>query len=327
MKFDRILWGILLLFVGGVVLLSNFDVIDFYWSNAFSFLPVFLIILGVNILFNRNNSQTGSIISLVILVVALSVLFVKGQEEPSHSWWWRNVKHHVDVNDLNDRNHEDNDDDDDDDNDRNYTFDNFGEAFTQGDAAKKATLELYAGAASIKLEESTDSLFIAKVKKKYGSFTLSKIATDSANTLIFKMEDRKKNWSGNGNDINMKLNNQPIWYMNLKVGAGDLDFDLTPYKIRTLNFDGGAAEVDIKVGSLQPITDINVKTGVGDVTIKVPRGSACRIKTKSGIASKDFEGFTKMGDGVYETPNFNTPAHKIFINLSSGLSSFEVDRY
>ncbi|RYG11138.1 MAG: hypothetical protein EOO07_21060, partial [Chitinophagaceae bacterium] len=80
MKLDRIIWGVLLLFIGGVILLDNFNVIEFYWQNVWSFWPVFLIILGVNILFNKNNSQTGNIISIAILLITLSFLFFKGQE-------------------------------------------------------------------------------------------------------------------------------------------------------------------------------------------------------------------------------------------------------
>ena len=87
MKLDRVIWGVVLLFIGGVLLLDIFNVIEFYWSNVWKFWPVFLIIIGVNILFNRNNSQAGNIISLAIVVVTLSFLFVKGQDKPEGRWW------------------------------------------------------------------------------------------------------------------------------------------------------------------------------------------------------------------------------------------------
>lgn len=111
------------------------------------------------------------------------------------------------------------------------------------------------------------------------------------------------------------------------MGAGELDFDLTRHKIRTLNFDGGAADLKIKIGDLIPITDVNVKTGVANVEIKVPQASGCRIKTHTGLASKDFKGFVKKDDGYYETPNYSTSKNKVFIKLDGGLSNFEVDTY
>ncbi|KQC00351.1 LiaI-LiaF-like domain-containing protein [Pedobacter sp. Hv1] len=320
MKLDRVIWGVLLLFIGGVLLLDNFNIIEFYWRNVWSFWPIFLIILGVNILFNRNNSQTGNIISLAILVIALSFLFVKGQERPSSRYWWGNGKgNHIEMNM------------DDEDNDGNYTKATFTEPLLAGDSAKKNILNVSGGGTSFDLKGATDSLFIANVRKRFSNFILTKESSDSVNTLTFKLQDKNKrnSWSFNdgGNDVDLRLNTAPVWEMNLKLGAGQIDFDLKDYKVRTLNFDGGAAEVDIKLGSLLPITDVNIKTGVADVKIRVPKDSGCRIKTKTGLSTKDFSGFTKIDEGLYETPNYQSSAKKIFINLDGGLSSFEVNRY
>jgi len=320
MKLDRVIWGVLLLFIGGVLLLENFNVIEFYWRNVWSFWPVFLIILGVNILFNKNNSQTGNIISLGILVVTLSFLFVKGQEKPEGRFWWGNGKNHdVEI------------DFDNDDNDSNVTRQSFTERLVAGDIEKKNILEISGGGTSFNLKGKTDSLFIADVKRRNSNYMLMKESSDSVNTLTFKLQDKNKRnkWSvgDGGNDVDLRLNTSPTWEMNLKLGAGQIDFDLTGYKVRTFNFDGGAAELDVKLGSLLPITDVNVKTGVADVKFSIPEGSGCRIKTKTGLSSKDFTGFTKVSEGLYETPNFSSATKKIFINFDGGLSSFEVDRY
>lgn len=316
MKFDRIIWGVLLLFIGGVLLLDNFEIINFYWRNVWNFWPIILIILGVNMLFNKNNSQTGNIISLGILVIALSVLFVKGQEEPNNKFWWNNgVRHSIDID-----GDEDNDSDD-----RKLSF---SEPYISADSAKKTILNLSGGGTSFDLKGETDSLFLAEVRKRNGEFSLTKTASDSVNTLTFKMQNNKKSYSfGNGTSVDVRLNTNPIYEMNLKMGAGELKFNLENYKIRTLNFDGGAAELNIKLGALLPIADVNVKTGVADVKIQIPEGSGCRIKTKTGLSSKDFTGFTKISEGVYETPNYQSAANKIYINFEGGISSFEVDRY
>lgn len=320
MKLDRVIWGVLLLFIGGVLLLDNFDIINFYWRNVWSFWPVFLIILGVNILFNKNNSQTGNIISLGILVVTLSFLFVKGQERPSSRFWWGDGKrNHVEMNI------------DDDDDDKGFTNDTFLTPLSAGDSTRKNILNISGGGTSFDLKGTTDSLFVAKVRKKNSNFSLTKETIDSVNTLTFKLQDKNKrnswNFNDGGNDVDIRLNASPVWEMNLKLGAGQIDFDLEKYKVRTLNFDGGAAEVDIKLGSLLPITDVNVKTGVADVKIRVPKDSGCRIKTKTGLSTKDFTGFTKISEGLYESPNYQSSSKKVFINLDGGLSSFEVDRY
>ena len=312
MRIDRIIWGVLLLFIGGVLLLENFDVIDFYWSSIWNFWPVILILLGINFLFKTKHSQTGNILSLGILIVTLSVLFVMGQNEPK-----ADDKDNFDLNiDV----------DDDFETDTSAQV-NFSQPFLSTDSAKKAILNLSGGGVSFNLKGNTDSLISATVQKNKGGFALTRVSSDSLNTLTFKMQKNHSRWSGKGNDVDLKLNSFPVWEMNLKMGAGEIDFDLSPYKVRTLNFDGGAARVTLKLGSLLPITDLNVKTGVADINVEVPNEAGCRIKTKTGLSNKDFNGFTKISEGLYETPNYKTAAKKIFINFDGGLSNFEVDRY
>ncbi len=319
MKLDRIIWGVLLLFVGGVLLLDNFGVIEFYWRNVWGFWPVFLIILGVNILFNKNNSQTGNIISLAILVVTLSFLFVKGQSKPTHRTWWDKDNFHIDVNEDNWEKNGD------------YSKFTYTEGFLAGDSDKKTILNIRGGANSYELKGETDSLFTANVieNRKGMKYMLSRETSDSVNTLTFKSSEKSKGMSfgNNSNSVDFYLNTLPTWEMNLFMGAGKMDFDLSNYKVRTFNFDGGAADIDVKIGDLLPITDVNMQVGMADITIKVPKGSGCRIKTKTGLSSRDFDGFNKLEDGTYETPNYQSSTKKIFINLDGGLSDFKVKRY
>ena len=322
MKFERVIYGVILLFVGIVLLLSNFNVIDFYWRNVWGFWPVFLIIGGVNLLLNRNGSQTGSKISLFIMIVLLGFLFVKGQERPERNnrfFGWNNQKF--------DRNT----DHDDEEGIKSRDL-KLSEPYIAADSSKKRILNIFGGGSSFTLKEATDNLFDADVSERKANFSLIKLATDSTETLTFKMNGRKgknENWSFNGvgSEVDVRLNKQPLWEMNIKMGVGEIDFDLTDYKVRSLNFDGGVADVKFKVGDLLPITDVTVKTGVTDVEINIPEASGCRIKSNTGLSARDFKGFTKTSDGVYETANYASSKNKVFINLDGGLSNFEVHRY
>ena len=317
MKLNRVMWGVILLFVGIVILLQNFNVIDFYWRNVWSFWPVFLIIAGVNILFNKNKSQVGNMISLGVLVLMLGFMFYRGQQPPAdRNWIGDNISKSLDM-----------DMDSVEDGDTQKL--NFTEPFIAADSAKKTVLNISGGGTSFNLKGETAELITAEVERRNGNFILQKETTDSVNTVTFKMKDKKGKWSlGNGgNDVDLKLNKKPEWTVNMNMGAGAVDFDFSDYKVRSFRFDGGAASVDIKVGALIPITDVTVKTGVADVKINIPEGSGCRISTKTGLSSKDFTGFIKLENGNYETANYKTSTKKIFINLDGGLSNFEVNRY
>ena len=318
MKLDRILWGIILLFVGLILLLENFNVIEFYWRNVWGFWPVFLIIAGINILFNRNKSQVGNMISIGVLVITLGFLFYRGQQPPENrGLFGGNFGNKIDI-DINN-------DDEDTLNTQRLTFTEPFDLASSG----KVVMDISGGGTSFKLDGPTDSLVEAVVEKSRGTFTLKKELIDSVQRLTFRMQEKKGKWNMNdgGNDVNFKLNTQPEWELNMNMGAGEVDFDLSAYKIRTFKFEGGAAALDIQMGDLLPIADVIVKTGVADVKIKVPTAVGCRIKSSTGLSAKDFTGFTKLDNGTYETPNYATSTKKIFITLDGGLSNFEVSRY
>lgn len=315
MKADRIIWGIILLFVGSVLLLENFDVIDFYWRSVWRFWPIFLIIAGVNVLFSKNKSQLAGYISIAVLVVTLGFLFYRGQQKPDKNSWVTEEFKDLDFEDG----------------DRSAAQRlMLSEPYTDT-LSKAILLNISGGGTSFDLDGGTDSLIIADVQGRKPNFSLVKMVKDSLTTLTLKMQDKngKGKWSlnGAGNDVDLRLNKIPEWNINMNMGAGEVNFDLSDYRVRKFKFDGGAAALDIKIGALLPITDVFVKTGVADVKIKVPKASGCRIQSKTGLSARDFSGFTKLADGSYETPNYKTSIQKIFINLDGGLSNFEVKQY
>lgn len=319
MKLTRVMWGIVLLFVGIVLLLQNFNLIEFYWRNVWSFWPVFLIISGVNILFNKNKSETGNMISLGVLVIVLGFVFYKGQQAPAgRSWMDGRFSRDFDI-DI---------DSDQDDNGNKESL-TFSTPFVPADSTKKTVFNISGGGTSFSLNGETDSLVVANVEKRSGNFILQKESSDSVNTVIFKMKEKKGGWSINdgGNNVNLQMNKAPEWIVNMKMGAGEVNFDFSDYKVRRFGFDGGAASLDIRIGDRLPVTDVVVKTGVADVKLTVPEASGCRISTKTGLSAKDFPGFIKINNNSYETSNYGSSAKKVIIVLDGGLSNFEVRRY
>lgn len=317
MKTDRIMWGIILLFIGGVLLLENFNIIDFYWSSIWRFWPVFLIIAGLNILFNKNKSQMGGAISLGVLIIALGVLFYRGIQ-PRHNenkWLDKSFEPNIDMDFDDDQGH---------DRGKESRF----SAPLPDVVAKRTVLNISGGGTSFELKGETDSLFTASTHRSRTGYSLVNETVDSVNTLTFKMKG-KSSWSVNegGNDVDFLMNKNPEWEIHMNMGAGEVKFDLSEYKVRSFNFDGGAAALDIRIGDLLPIADVTVKTGVADVKLNVPEGVGCRITTKTGLSAKDFNGFTKLKEGLYESPNYASSTKKVFIKLDGGLSNFEVHRY
>lgn len=316
MKTDKIVWGLILVFIGGIFLLENFNVINFYWGSVWRLWPLFLVVLGANMLFNRGTGKAGASIAAGITIIALVLVGYHGstpREEQRNNWSFRY-----------------NDEEDNDNSDkpaRRSSTNTFTEVYNAG--TRRAELNVKGGATSYQLKNNTDNLFDADVKQSYGNYSLDKVTRDSVEILNFRMRQRDRNWDmgdTDGNQVTIRLNERPVWDINVEVGAGEIDFDLTNFKIRNLELKGGAASFDVKLGKPLNTTSVNVETGVAEVKIVVPQDAACQIKVQSGLSSKDFEGFTKQADNTYTTTNFVSAPNKIIINLKGGLSQFEVRR-
>ena len=317
MKTEKVMWGMILIFIGAVFLLSNFDVINFYWGSVWRFWPVIFILTGANMLFSRLHNTTGTVISVGLTLAALVFLGYQGTRPQNNRFGrsWMHFDHNKNDTANNDGA-------------SIMTSSTFTEVFNA--RTKRAELNINGGATNYRLNDTTANLFDAEVKKHQGNYTLEKTTRDSVEVLNFRMQGKHDNWNMdemNGNDVAIRLNNKPIWDITVEVGAGETNFDLSNYKLANLHLKGGAASFNVKLPEPVTSTNVSVETGVAEVNIKVPKTSACQITVESGLSSKDFTGFDKQKDGSYQTSNYNTSPKKIKIYLKGGLSSFEVSRY
>ncbi|MFM6976810.1 MAG: LiaI-LiaF-like domain-containing protein [Sphingobacteriaceae bacterium] len=316
MKTEKMVWGITLVFIGTIFLLDNFGLIDFYWRSAGHFWPLILILIGLNLVFGRSkNSRTGALTMVLITCLILSFIAFVGISHHANradGWAWFDDQNgdEEEVDTLTDA----------------PTF--FSESYNP--AIAKAELHIEGGGTEYTLGDSTQKLFEAEVDRSFGRYNLSKISRDSVEVLNFKMNGKKKHWNFDkmdGNSAVLRLNPHPIWDIELAMGAGKANFDLSAYKVAQLQLKGGAAAFDVKLGLPLQQTNVKVETGMAKIELAVPQQAACIIRVESGLSSKDFEGFTKQSDGSYTTPNFTASKSKIIINLKGGLSDFEVSRY
>jgi hypothetical protein len=168
------------------------------------------------------------------------------------------------------------------------------------------------------------------VKRRFGKYSLRRTTRGDVSVLDFSMRGKSK-WDLDGADGNtavLKLNAKPLWDLNLKMGAGTADLDLSTFKVNKLSIEGGAASFTVKLGAPVQTTTVDVKTGVSEIKFSIPKEVACKINVQSGLSSNDFEGFEKQADGSYETKDYKNSFDKsIVINLKGGLSDFEVNRY
>jgi hypothetical protein len=103
--------------------------------------------------------------------------------------------------------------------------------------------------------------------------------------------------------------------------------DLKDYKIDTININAGASSIDLTLGNKNPVTRLTFDAGASSLNIRVPKEAACEVKSESFLVSRDFEGFTKQGNGLYRSDNYASGKGKIFIDIETAVSSISIERY
>jgi hypothetical protein len=326
MKNEKLMPGIILVIIGAVFLLNNYDVINFHWSNLWHFWPVFLIMGGINLLFAGNRAPWATAIKIAVVVIGLGIVIFA----PARNYHFFGNHSNMRFDDNDD------DDDDDDDNIRDKSgitkvegSSTFSEPFTADVTIAK--LDISGGGTSYKLKDTTSDLFKANTKEFYSRYIYNKNMEGTVPVLSLHMKNNNKNsfqWdSDKNNSADIMLNTKPIWDVRVNAGATELDFDLSKFKIRNVDINGGAGSFHIKLGQPLAATEVDVKTGVSEVEIMVPQNSACKIAYSSGLSSSDFEGFDKNSDNTYQTPGFDKAATKTTIHIKGGLSDIKVIRY
>lgn len=322
MNTKNLLLGGVFVLLGVLLLGRNFGWFDFEWSELLRFWPVLIILLGINVIWGKS-SPAATIVLVILLALAIPATIVRNVRDNwkhDHRFEWS------------ERNGDRADSDDDSRRSRRGTrTQRLIEPYV--DSLSAATLRLTGGAAEFDLKETTDQLVEADARLSFGKASLQKRSADGKTELTLALSgngDGREIWDNDGfnNHLDVKLNPAPLWDLDFEFGAGQADFDLSRYRVRTLNLKTGVASAQIRLGDRNDQTTVNVESGVAEVEFKVPRSAGCRIETDGALNLKDFDrdDFVRRGD-AYETPGYAQATRKINIRFEGGLGKWKVQRY
>lgn len=307
MNVKRVSWGLVVLFVGLILLFTNLGYIEFNWFAVFSLWPVLLILVGLSFLLPE---REGSRYVMILATVGVLVLFAyQGLKTPSEPWF----NFHFDSGSSDEWEAG-----------QPVESEHFSREFDP--AIQRARLTLEGGVITYTITESTDELFVADTRSPF-KFSLSdKRSGDQAELNFVMRSDGEKSVKGDNNVV-MHLSPVPLWEIKLSLGAGKADFDLSEYKIQKLDVEGGVSSVKIKLGEPLGETELHLESGLASFEVLIPNGSACRIISDSALSSNEFEGFEKQGDGSYVSGDYSNAQQKFTVYVESGLSTFRFRQY
>ena len=306
MKTSQIFWGTLFIVLGLLVLLNNFSAINLHWGNLWQFWPILLVLIGVSMLvknkFGKSALAGAAAILLALLLftsVKLSTDFIKGDFELA----------------LNG------------DEDYNFTTTEYKESFDTSIA--KAKLYLEAGLGSFNIGDTTSELIFVKTEGIEKNYKLTKSDYDNVTKLKLKMHKTTFHLGKNKfrNRVEIALNENPTWDINIDGGAAAMILDLTKFKIENVYVGMGAASLDVKLGTLSDKIRLDIEAGASNIDILVPEEVGCQVRTDDVLSSKNIYEFIKIKSGLYRTEGFSDAEKKIFIKIDCGVSSINIRRY
>lgn len=304
MSYRKIFWGVLLILLGILFVLKNLNIIDITWSAIWHLWPMLFILWGISVLPVKDYVK----LALLLIVIAAAFYIV---QSPDYKYNWRQDRfHHPWIEEGEDY--------------EEYSFrdQEFSEPWDS--SIEMASLRFDGGAGEFNIEGSTRDL----------------IALQAQGRAIYSMESKKdegkadvrismKDYHGSRgkNKMDVSLNPEPTWDIDIDCGAASLKADLREYKVRSLKLDGGAASLNVALGKGYPETKVNIDAGASDLKILVPEDSGCEVKISSVLADKSLNGFEKVGSGLYRSQGFDQAEEKIFIEVDVAVAKFEVERY
>jgi hypothetical protein len=312
MSYRKIFWGVMLVLIGVLFILRNTGVIMLNWHTVWNLWPVLLILWGISLI------PVKDWIKVVLSIATVIITFFAVQRYGDNSHWnWRfNWDDNKDVVRI------DKDDEDSD------VLENVTQTLTEDydPAFPYAKLNLNIGVGQFTIRDTTSKLLVLDRTGSQGTYSMT--ATDSDSTKTIDVSLNKAEFKGEiKNDVRMKLNSAPIWDLSLNIGAAEVDFDLSGFKTRNIMIEGGASDIEVKIGDLLPESFVNIQAGAASITIKIPREAGCEITNNTFLASKNFDGFKKIDNHKYQTPDYAASLKKIKINMEAGMARIDVVRY
>jgi len=345
---NGLFWGIFLLTLGVLFLARRAGWLDVDWHSLVNLWPVLLILAGVNLILERRGNPAAFVTTVMLAVAVPTTLFGffshnRNRDDFDNEWRWNNDGDDEEMNDGDDSEYENKDEPDN--NEDAYRSEqekrgndpgvvqqsSFVESMNPD--TREAVLKLSGGAGRFIISDPTTELIRAETKQNIGSYSMSvdRDVTTRIPTIELKpTEENQKFDFKNGkfeNRVEVHLNATPIWTMDVALGAGQGDLDLSNYAVRDLKIGAGAADLDVKLGAKADQSDVKLDVGAASVTVRVPKEVGVRIKKDGALNIEQLDDFTEVGGGEFVSPGYDAAKKKMMIRFDGGVSRFKVVRY
>lgn len=318
----NIVFALILIFAGVLFLANNLGIIPwFIWTEIWRFWPVFLILLGVQMIFGR--SVIARIFLAIVTVSALLFILIyvlsingvlQGTGLENYGSFFKMMPGRYSNRIINDE------------------INISAEAFSN---VSLREIKINAGIGKLTLRDTSGNDYFSLKSEYPESFGKPEVETDyNDGKLSINLR-----LPGQGNGFNMPMMGGRIGYaaelprrnlntsLELHVGAGETDAVFNTLNISKMTADVGVGSANITLDTKSiPVDGISLNVGVGSIVLNVPEGIGLSINHHVGIGRFSIDGQEIKSDGDYRTDNYDSADKKLQITAKAGTGSIVINR-
>lgn len=291
---DSLFWGLLLVTIGVLMLVSNFGLVDVRWGELWRLWPLLVIAGGLSILSSTHLLWRILSVVFILLIIGLIALVGTGTVQT----------------------------------DRGKVSEQTTSVDRQAEASS-AMIDIDAGAT--KLTVSSEDMNEI-VEAKLWSDTLELEKKSEFNNGVQRVNvstHTPNNWwvAPRQNDLDIKLTEQLPLSLVVDAGASSINLDLSRVNLTVLKLNAGASSSDVTLGAVAKNTSVDIDSGASSLTLRIPQDSGVLLRFDGGLSSKNFADLREVSENEYRSNNYETAEHRIEIKLDAGLAKVDIFRY
>lgn len=250
----RVSWfGIFLIIVGIILLLSELNIIHFSWRVLLKFWPLIFIFWGLDLLIGEKR-WFGWVFALLVIVLVLSIVFLS-----SFSPFFKENR-------------------------RGFYYKEWLYPFEKN--IKYLDLSISVGTRDVEIRELNDQndlVIITSDSYFYVDKTFERISGEKL-TLNTRIENEDNNFlffNKSLSKLELKINPKVELSLNFEGGVGNANLDLRKFALKELIVNGGVGNIKIYLPKYSFYA--KVKGGIGNINVYIPDGVVLDLITEAGI--------------------------------------------
>jgi|SRR5690606_14757206 len=299
---NKIATGIWLVFIGGLILLYNFKIINFNFYAALQMWPIILVSIGISLLLqNRRNAIPIIVIANILLC---GLILQRGLTSKENIWGNLQVKHKTE---------------------RSEEFQKVV-SHAYKNQMEKAHLAINGGASKLILLAAQDSnnLIYSKTNQKNSSLLLK---TKGEENVKLDLTTNTKN-NNNTETTQIELNTNPVWDLEFNLGVAQIQGDLRMFKLKGLEINSGASTLSLHLPNPeQGKSKIEVNTAASKIQLYIPKNAACRVEAQSFLSKNTYQDIDIIENDIRKSVNYDSAPNKYDIEINGAANSLSILRY